>query len=128
MASEAQNTQYASRNTHHFLRVTGHERRDTKEFVRIYKLFMQNKAKVKSAKINLSSFLTSKYVQVWHLVIQTTKPIQTQFKPIKANLTQFVERKKTDANFPYTRAYEENAAISQKNKPNSNPIFLLRKG
>ena len=89
---------------------------------------MQNKAKVKSAKINLSYFLTSKYVQVWHLVIQTTKPIQTQFKPIKANLTQFVERKKTDANFPYTRAYEENAAISQKNKPNSNPIFLLRKG
>jgi len=46
---------------------------------------MQNKAKVKSAKINVSSFLTSKYVLIGHLVIQTTKPIQSQFKPIKAN-------------------------------------------
>jgi len=38
-----------------------HKIHPTKEFVRIYKLFMQNKAKVKSAVINLSSFVTSKY-------------------------------------------------------------------
>ncbi len=58
---------------------------------------LTNKAKVKSAKINVSSFATSIYVQVGHLVIQTnkakTKPIQTQFKPkqtqFKPKQTQF---------------------------------------
>jgi hypothetical protein len=43
------------------LRGTGHGRRGTKKFVRIFKLFIQNKAKVKLAKIKLSSFVTSKY-------------------------------------------------------------------
>ncbi len=55
---------------------------------------MQNKAKVKSAEINLSSFLTNKYVLVSHLVIQTTKPIQTQFKPIKAKLKPIYRKEK----------------------------------
>jgi len=58
---------------------------------------LTNKAKVKSAKINVSSFSTSIYVQVGHLVIQTnkakTKPIQTQFNPKQTQLkpiqTQF---------------------------------------
>ncbi len=67
------------------LRYPPYARHPTNKFVRNYKLFMQNKAKVKSAKINVSSFLTSKYVLTGHLVIQTTKPIQSQFKPIKAN-------------------------------------------
>ncbi len=47
---------------------------------------LTNKPKVKSAKNNVSTFVTSKYVQVRHLVIQTNKPKQTQFKPIQ---TQF---------------------------------------
>jgi len=38
-----------------------YETNSTKDYVRIYKLFMQNKAKVKYAKINISSFVTSKY-------------------------------------------------------------------
>jgi len=54
--------------------------------------FMQNKPKVKYAKINVSSFVTSKYelLDTW-LMGKTKpkqtqlKPIQTQFKPIKAN-------------------------------------------
>jgi hypothetical protein len=45
---------------------------------------MQNKPKVKLAKFNVSSFVTSKYVQVGQLVIQTNKaktnPIQSQFQ------------------------------------------------
>ncbi len=54
----------------------------TNSYVRIYKQIMQNKAKVKSAKINVNSFLTSKYVYVGHLVIQTSKPIKANSKPI----------------------------------------------
>jgi len=49
--------------------------------------FMQNKPKVKYPKINVSSFATSKYVLVGHLVIQTNKaktnPIKANSKPIK---------------------------------------------
>jgi len=47
--------------------------------------FLTNKPNVKYAKISLSSFTISNYVQVGHLVIQTNKAKQTQFKPIKAN-------------------------------------------
>ncbi len=69
-----------------------HEIISTNSYVRIYKQIMQNKPKVKYAKINLSSFVTMKYVQVRHLVIQTNKPKQTQFKPkqtqFKPNLSQ----------------------------------------
>jgi hypothetical protein len=43
---------------------------------------MQNKAKVKYAKINVNSFITSIYVQVGQLVIQTNKP---NSNPNKAN-------------------------------------------
>ncbi len=57
------------------------------------RLFMQNKPKVKSAKINVNSFVTSIYELHGQLVIQTNKPKQTQFKPkqtqFKANLMKF---------------------------------------
>ena len=47
--------------------------------------FMQNKAKVKYAKINVCSFVTSVSTHLGHLVIWTNKaktnPIQTQFNP-----------------------------------------------
>ena len=50
---------------------------------------MQNKPNFKYAKINLSSFVTSKYVHVGQLVIQTNKaktnPIKPNTKPIKPN-------------------------------------------
>ena len=65
---------------------------------------MQNKAKVKSAENNVSSFLTSKYILVGQLVIQTIKPIQSQFKPI---LSQFVEKGKIDAKYVFTNDYEK---------------------
>jgi len=63
----------------------------TNSYVRIYKQIMQNKPNVKYAKINVSSCFTRRYAQVRHLVIQTNKaktnPIQTQFKPMKANFS-----------------------------------------
>jgi hypothetical protein len=83
---------------------------------------MQNKAKVKYAKINVNSFVTSKYMQVGQLVIQTnkakTKPIQTQTKPIlgqyqgcqsqnKPNQSQFANS--------LTKNEAKNAATAQKN-------------
>jgi len=43
--------------------------------------FMQNKAKVKYAKISLSSFMTSKYEKLDNWLFRQTKPKQTQFKP-----------------------------------------------
>jgi hypothetical protein len=62
------------------------------ENVRQINLFMQNKPKVKSAKINVNSFVTSIYELHGQLVIQTNKPKQTQFKPkqtqFKANLSK----------------------------------------
>jgi hypothetical protein len=42
---------------------------------------MQNKPKVKYAKINVNSFVANNYVQHGQLVIQTNKPKQSQFKP-----------------------------------------------
>jgi len=42
---------------------------------------LTNKPKVKYAKINVSSFVTSNYVHVGQLVIQTNKANQTQNKP-----------------------------------------------
>ncbi len=76
-------------NNHSSLIDNQSKRRSTPvENVRQINLFMQNKPKVKYAKINVSSFVTSKYVQHGQLVIQTNKaktnPIQTQTKPILA--------------------------------------------
>ena len=47
---------------------------------------MQNKPKVKYAKINLNTFIAMRYEEMDNWLFRQTKPIQTQFKP---NLTQF---------------------------------------
>jgi hypothetical protein len=64
----------------------------TNSYVRIYKQIMQNKPKVKYAKINVSSFVTSNYAHVGHLVIQTNKaktnPIKAKTNPIQSQLLQ----------------------------------------
>jgi len=44
-------------------------------------LFMQNKAKVKYAKININTYITSKYEKMDIWLFRQTKPKQTQFKP-----------------------------------------------
>jgi len=78
---------------------------------------MQNKAKVKYAKINVSSFVTSKYVQVGQLVIQTNKanskpikaktnPIQTQFNPIKAKTKPICRKPKNERSCVENELYD----------------------
>jgi len=79
-------------------------------------LFMQNKPKVKYAQINVSSFITSKYVKVDNWCNQKNKPKQSQNK---ANLV----RRRRIANVYDTMNYENksNWTLGQ-NKPNSKPI------
>ncbi len=65
----------------------------TNSYVRIYKQIMQNKAKVKYAKINLSSYITMRYEMMDIWLFRQTKPKQTQLKPkqiqLKPKQTQF---------------------------------------
>jgi len=80
---------------------------------------LTNKPKVKYAKINVSSYETSRYVHVGHLVIQTNKAKQSQFK---ANSNPIASKGKIDAKCLFTMDYEENRGYGQKkqtqNKPN----------
>jgi len=68
------------------------KRISTNSYVRIYKLFMQNKPKVKYAKINLNTYFTMRYEKLDIWLFRQTNPIQTQLKPIqtqfKANLSK----------------------------------------
>ncbi|MBC8472220.1 MAG: hypothetical protein H8D56_22390 [Planctomycetes bacterium] len=65
----------------------------TNSYVRIYKLFMQNKANFRNDKMNTTLNMTSIYKIFSAGSGQKTKPIQSQFKPNqsqnKANLSQF---------------------------------------
>jgi hypothetical protein len=80
------------------------KRKPTKDYVRIYKLFMQNKPNFRNNKMNINTFATMRYGKLDTLdgrknkpnsnpIKPKTKPIQTQFNPkqtqFKANQTQF---------------------------------------
>ena len=64
----------------------------TKDYVRIYKLFMQNKPNFRNSKMNLNTFVTMRYVNLETGSGEKTNPIQSQNKPnlsqFKPNLTQ----------------------------------------
>ncbi len=64
----------------------------TKDYVRIYKLFMQNKPNFGNDKMSANLFTTRDYEENGHSGHQKTKPIQTQFKPkqtqFKPNLSK----------------------------------------
>ncbi len=79
------------------------KRNSTKEYVRIYKLFMQNKANFGNDKISINTFVIMRYVNLIAWLVPKNKansnPIQTQFNPkqtqfnpiqsqFKPNLTQ----------------------------------------
>ena len=70
----------------------------TNSYVRIYKLFMQNKPNLRNDKMSANLFTTRDYEENDHSGHQKTKPIQTQFKANKAknkpNLTQFQSQTK----------------------------------
>ena len=76
----------------------------TNSYVRIYKLFMQNKPNLRNDKMNITLDMTGNYMILSAGSGQKTKPIQTQFK---ANLSQ-------------------NKPNSKPIKPKTNPI--CRKG
>jgi len=72
-----------------FIRVTSsntQERNSTKDYVRIYQLFMQNKPNLRNDILNVNLFTTKVYEENGHSGHEKTKPIQTQFKPIKAKI------------------------------------------
>ncbi len=110
-------------------------------------LFMQNKPNVKYAQINVSSFITSKYVKVDTWCNQKNKPnsnpIKPNFQKAKMNVNLYIiedYRKKDDfivrinkPNFrngqnerklTYNKGLQKKRLFSRpKNKPNSNPIL-----
>ena len=53
----------------------------TNSYVRIYKLFMQNKPNFRNDKMNITLDMTMYYEILSAGSGQKTKPIQTQFKP-----------------------------------------------
>ncbi len=65
----------------------------TKDYVRIYKLFMQNKPNLRNDKMNITIDMITNYKNLSAGSGVKTKPIQTQFKPIqtqtKPKQTQF---------------------------------------
>ena len=69
-----------------------HEINSTNSYVRIYKLFMQNKANLRNDKMNINAFITMRYANSYTGSGQKTKPKQTQLKPkqtqFKPNLTK----------------------------------------
>jgi hypothetical protein len=79
-------------------------------------LFMQNKPNVKDAKMNISPFMTIKYVKLDTWLSGKNKPNQTQLKPKQ---TQSTKRPKMNLNTYPTRDYSNKTALRRKqNKPN----------
>jgi hypothetical protein len=93
-----------------------------KEYVRIYQQKMQNKPNVKDAKMNVTSFITSKYAKLDNWLNQTNKPNQTQFKPKRS---QFPKGQKMNVNVYYSVGYNKITAFRRK-KTNPNKPKLIR--
>ena len=66
-----------------------HYQISTKDYVRIYKLFMQNKANFRNDKMNINALITIRYGKLGTLDGRKNKaktnPIKANTKPIKAN-------------------------------------------
>ena len=98
-------------------------------------LFMQNKPNVKNAQINVSSFITSKYVKVDNWCNRKNKPnlvrpalfakeLPDWSNPIKANF----QKAQMNVNSLITKDYRKNDDFLVRiNKPNSKPISVKPK-
>ncbi len=64
MYHEIRDTLNATLNTQYAILNAQYETKSTKDYVRNYQLFMQNKPKVKYAQFSVSSFITNKYVKM----------------------------------------------------------------
>jgi hypothetical protein len=84
---------YATRYTLSVIRSTLHAISNTKDYVRNYERKMQNKANVKDAEMNVSSFITIKYVKLDTCLNRKNKPnsnpIKAKTNPIKANFNAY---------------------------------------
>ena len=77
---------------------------------------MQNKPNVKDAKMNISPFMTIKYVKLDNWCNRKNKPNQTQFKP---KTKPIAEIPKMNVSIYYTREYNKITAFRRiQNKPN----------
>ena len=72
------------------------KRNSTKDYVRIYKLFMQNKPNLRDDKMNISLDMTTIYMNFPADSGQKTKPIQTQFNPIQSQFKPNLSRRSLD--------------------------------
>jgi hypothetical protein len=108
------------------------KRDSTKDYVRIYQLFMQNKPNSKLVNNNINSFVTSKYGQMDNWLFrkqsQKTNPIQSQFKPKQTQFNPIQTQNK--ANFVTVRVPVSNDINGlDNNLPNcyiSFPVFMLK--
>ena len=101
--------------TQYTIRYTTYDIQSTKNYVRIYQQIMQNKPNVKDAKIDISHFITIKYVKLDTWLSWKNKPNQTQFK---ANSNPISETPEINVNVDYTIDYNNKTAFRRiKNKP-----------
>ena len=70
----------------------------TNSYVRIYKLFMQNKPNLRNDKMNITLGMASNYKISSRWTGQKTKPIQTQFKANKAKNKPNLSQNKANSN------------------------------
>ncbi len=88
------------------------EIQSTKDYVRNYKSFMQNKPNVKDAQINVSNVITTNYEQQTMNYANKNKP---NSNPIKPNF----KRAQMNVNLTLTKDYRKNDDFTvRKNKPN----------
>ena len=64
---------------------------------------LTNKAKVKSTKINVNSFVTSEYEKADNWLLGKTKPIQSQLKPKQSQFKPKCQKAKNDAKCVFTK-------------------------
>ncbi len=99
----------------HFSSLFTNDLQSTKDYVRNYKLFLQNEPKFRKVKLNVNKVLTKDYDQLdtWSIGKK-----QSQTKPIKANL----QKAKMNVNKVSTKNYVQMDTWSiRKNEPKTNP-------
>jgi len=96
----------------------------TKDYVRIYKLFMQNKPNLRNDKMNITIDMITNYKNLSAGSGVKTKPIQTQFKPIQTQ----TKPKQTQTK-PKQTQFKPISKPKQSQLPNAAPaeriMFLL---
>ncbi len=105
------------RNTTYNILYTTYGTKPTNSYVRIYKLFMQNKPNFQKSQMNANLYNTTDYENKWQQKVRKNKP---NSNPIKPNL----KRAKMNVTLLATKDYRKKDDFAvRKNKPNSKPIL-----